>query len=193
MKNFRLLATSLLVALCAGFSSCGNDDIKDMSPTYEYKNPICEEYGIVDYKNIEGLTIFQGRQMNFSGLRNNKLWLASFSVEDKSVIINWTDELPFNRTRRIHSGYGEYTDVTIFKILLLQVIPFKQDFVALLEYDYSVIFFKTIPYFLNKEYKLKKFKLIHHRWICGMRTLLYAVNAVIHRVATLFILQKKDF
>lgn len=26
MKTFKLLATSLLIAVCAGFSSCGNDD-----------------------------------------------------------------------------------------------------------------------------------------------------------------------
>lgn len=103
------------------------------------------KYGITDYKNIELLSLFEHGnntiinlgQVNFSGLKDDKLWLASFNVEDKSPIINWTDELPFNRNRRIYKGYGEYEDVTIQQITLLQAMPFNQDFVASLSYSFG--------------------------------------------------------
>lgn len=32
MKTIRLLVTSLLVALCAGFSSCGDDELEAVQP-----------------------------------------------------------------------------------------------------------------------------------------------------------------
>ena len=85
-------------------------------------------------------------QANFSGLREEKLWLASFNVKDKSPIINWTDELPFNRNRRIYKGYGEYEDVTIQRITMAQTMYFNpKEFVASLryyfdkDYGYSVL------------------------------------------------------
>ena len=118
MKTFRLLATSLLVALGMGISSCGDDEL-EVSPPLNNVEQMCLEYGIADYQNIELLSLFKHGdntainigQANFSGLRDNKLWLASFNIEDKSPIINWTDESPFNRNRRIYKGYGEYEDV----------------------------------------------------------------------------------
>ena len=148
MRTIRLLAASLLVALCAGFSSCGDDELEVTPPEYNVDEPLidkCLKYGITDYKNIELLSLFEHGnntiinlgQVNFSGLKDDKLWLASFNVEDKSPIINWTDELPFNRNRRIYKGYGEYEDVTIQQITLLQAMPFNQDFVASLSYSFG--------------------------------------------------------
>ena len=32
MKTFRLLTASLLIAVCAGFSSCGDDELDDFQP-----------------------------------------------------------------------------------------------------------------------------------------------------------------
>jgi len=145
MRTFRLLATSLLlVALSMGISSCGDDELISQ-PTESYPaggeplDATCKEYGISDYEDIELLNYYKSglEQANFSGLRDNKLWLASFNVEDKSPIINWTDELPFNRNRRIYKGYGEYEDVTIQQIALLKTIPFNQNFVASLSYSFG--------------------------------------------------------
>ena len=99
-------------------------------------------------------------QANFSGLREDKLWLASFNVKDKSPIINWTDELPFNRNHRIYKGYGEYEDVTIQQITLLQTIPFNQNFVASLsysfgkDYHYNALLFKQSSQ--TKEVQVKR-------------------------------------
>lgn len=148
MKSIRLLATSLLVALGMGVSSCGDDELEVTPPEYNVDEPLidkCLKYGITDYKNIELLSLFEHGdntiinlgQANFSGLKDDKLWLASFNVEDKSSIINWTDELPFNRNRRIYKGYGEYEDVTIQQITMLQAIPFNQNFVASLSYNFG--------------------------------------------------------
>ena len=145
MRTFRLLATSLLlVALSMGISSCGDDELISQ-PTESYPaggeplDATCKEYGISDYEDIELLNYYKSglEQANFSGLRDNKLWLASFNVEDKSPIINWTDELPFNRNRRIYKGYGEYEDVTIQQIALLKTIPFNQNFVVSLRYSFG--------------------------------------------------------
>ena len=142
MKAFNLLATSLLVALGMGVSSCGDDELEVSTIYPEGGEPldiICKEYGISDYKDIELLDYYKNGlgQANFSGLKDSKLWLAAFNAEDKSPIINWTDELPFNRNRRIYKGYGEYEDVTIQQIALLQTIPFNQNFVASLSYNFG--------------------------------------------------------
>lgn len=142
MKAFNLLATSLLVALGMGVSSCGDDELEVSTIYPEGGEPLditCKEYGISDYKDIELLDYYKNGlgQANFSGLKDSKLWLAAFNAEDKSPIINWTDELPFNRNRRIYKGYGEYEDVTIQQIALLQTIPFNQNFVASLSYNFG--------------------------------------------------------
>lgn len=166
MRTIKLLAVSLLVALGMGFSSCGDDEL-EVYPPLNNVEQMCLEYGITDYQNIELLSLFKHGdntainigQANFSGLRDNKLWLASFNIEDKSPIINWTDELPFNRNRRIYKGYGEYEDVTIQQITLLQAMPFNQDFVASLnysfgkDYSYHALLFKQSSQ--TKEIQLK--------------------------------------
>lgn len=80
MRTIRLLAASLLVALCAGFSSCGDDELEVTPPEYNVDEPLidkCLKYGITDYKNIELLSLFEHGnntiinlgQVNFSGLR----------------------------------------------------------------------------------------------------------------------------
>lgn len=166
MKSIRLLAASLLVALSMGISSCSEE--LDSQPMESYPaggeplDATCKEYGISDYEDIELLNYYKSglEQANFSGLRDNKLWLASFNVEDKSPIINWTDELPFNRNRRIYKGYGEYEDVTIQQIALLKTIPFNQNFVASLsysfgkDYHYNALLFKQSSQ--TKEVQVKR-------------------------------------
>lgn len=156
MRTIRLLAASLLVALSMGVISCSEE--LDSQPTEFYPadgseplDVVCKEYGISDYEDIELLNYYKNglEQANFSGLREDKLWLASFNVKDKSSIINWTDELPFNRSRRIYKGYGEYEDVSIQQITMLQTLSFNpSEFVASLsysfgkDYGYHALFFR---------------------------------------------------
>ena len=144
MKAFKLLVTLLLVALSMGVSSCSEElDNQPMVSYPEGDEPldiVCKEYGISDYEDIELFYYYKNGsvQANFSGLRDSKLWLAAFNVEDKSPIINWTDELPFNRNRRIYKGYGEYEDVTIQQIIMLQSMYFNpSEFVVSLRYSFG--------------------------------------------------------
>lgn len=166
MRTIRLLAASLLVVLSMGVISCSEE--LDSQPMESYPadgEPLdvtCKEYGISDYEDIELLNYYKNglEQANFSGLREDKLWLASFNIKDKSPIINWTDELPFNRNHRIYKGYGEYEDVTIQQITLLQTIPFNQNFVASLsysfgkDYHYNALLFKQSSQ--TKEVQVKR-------------------------------------
>ena len=81
MRTIRLLATSLLVALSMGVSSCGDDELEVNPPTTSGGETslelICKEYGITDYKDIDLLnyfihannTIINKEQANFTGLR----------------------------------------------------------------------------------------------------------------------------
>lgn len=81
MRTIRLLATSLLVALSMGASSCGDDELEVNPPTTSGGETslelICKEYGITDYKDIDLLnyfihannTIINKEQANFTGLR----------------------------------------------------------------------------------------------------------------------------
>lgn len=93
MRTFRLLATSLLVALSMGVSSCSEElDSQPMESYPEGGEPldvVCEEYGISDYEDIELLSYYKNNleQANFSGLREEKLWLASFNVKISRLLL----------------------------------------------------------------------------------------------------------
>ena len=88
MRTIRLLATSLLVALSMGASSCGDDELEVNPPTTSGGETslelICKEYGITDYKDIDLLnyfihannTIINKEQANFTGLKDNHLWVC---------------------------------------------------------------------------------------------------------------------
>ena len=141
MKTFRLLATSLLVALSMGVSSCGDDEL-EVSTIYpegsESLDVVCKEYGISDYEDIELLDYYKNssvKQANFIGLKNKQLWVSSFNAEDKSKIIEWTDNKEFDRIRRVYKGYGEYEEFTIQGISLFQIIPIDNNFAASLTYS----------------------------------------------------------
>ena len=67
MKAFKLLVTSLLVALCAGFNSCGEDELASAPTTsigsetiYDKTDKLFAEY-IKDYSNIKCRFSFQGK------------------------------------------------------------------------------------------------------------------------------------
>ena len=141
MKAFRLLATSLLVALSMGFTSCGNDELEVSTIYPEGSEPldvVCKEYGIDDYKNIELLDYYKNtlvEQANFIGLKNNQLWISAFNSKDKSKIIEWTDNKEFDRIRRVYKGYGEYEEFAIQGISLFQIIPIDNNFAASLTYS----------------------------------------------------------
>lgn len=156
MKTLRLLAISLWIALCTGFYSCEKDLDKEI-----YSNggvdEIFTQYGITDYKDIEmrsclGLNDYEGLafkgQVNFAGLRNNHLWIASFDKNTKQKLVEWTDNKEFNRARKVNMGYGEFKDITISSIMLCQTYSQSNSFVAVLRlsdtnYNENLHIFKT--------------------------------------------------
>lgn len=117
MRTIKLLATSLLVAVCAGLSSCGGDDF-DSAPmeTLPSEPSILEkmdkaftEY-IGDYSNIT-CRYYQELESSilFAGLKNQRLWFAEYEkTEAKRIKLEWTDIEKTDTIQQLYKGYGEY-------------------------------------------------------------------------------------
>lgn len=96
MKTFRLLATSLLVALGMGISSCGDDDL-DVTPVppinniedeYTKIDKMFDEY-IGDYSNITCRFCQAGESsILFTGLKNNIYGLLNMERQLKESDLN---------------------------------------------------------------------------------------------------------
>lgn len=126
MKIFRLLAASLLVAVCAGFSSCGDDELEkepvinfdpngnngssDLEKTYsqyidDYENMTCKRF------NDNGDTI------EFTGLTaKGYLMINLFQKATKTKVFDWADNVKTDTIYKVYKGYGEYEEVTIKSI-----------------------------------------------------------------------------
>ena len=121
MKNIRLLATSLLVALSMGVSSCGDDEL-DREPIsiptepsiFEKMDKAFAEY-IGDYSNITCKWYLEGESsILFTGLKNQHLWFAEYEkTESKGVKREWTDIEKTDTILNIYKGYGEYETVKL--------------------------------------------------------------------------------
>ncbi len=128
MRTIRLLATSLLVAVCAGLSSCGNDELEVNSPTTSGGETslelICKEYGITDYKDIDLFnysihadnTVINKEQANFTGLKDNHLWVATYHNSTKGKLAEGTCSSEFQLSRKVFIEFEGYKDMTISKI-----------------------------------------------------------------------------
>ena len=98
MKNIRLLATSLLVALSMGVSSCG---VEKMDKAFA-------EY-IGDYSNITCRYYQEGESsILFAGLNNQRLWFSEYDVANKQLNTEWTDIEKTDTIQQLYKGYGEY-------------------------------------------------------------------------------------
>lgn len=142
MTTNKLLAISLMIVLCTGFYSCDGDRLTismgetdtDTDTDKEFAN-----YGITDFKDVEMRSCsgveehYIWGQANFAGLRKNHLWIASFDRESKQKLAEWTDTKEFQKTRRVNLGYGEYKDITIYKLTLHQTYSKANSFVAVIE------------------------------------------------------------
>ncbi len=115
MKAFRLLATSLLVALSMGVSSCG-DDTLDREPIsiptepsiLEKMDKAFAEY-IGDYSNITCRYYQEGESsILFAGLNNQRLWFSEYDVANKQLNTEWTDIEKTDTIQQLYKGYGEY-------------------------------------------------------------------------------------
>ena len=120
MKNIRLLATSLLVAVCAGFSSCGDDEL-DIKPI-ENHNPsesskidkLFDEYVGGNHRiTCRGYAEFESTIL-FTGLNAKHLWFALYEkTETKGIKFEWIDKEETDTIQVIHKGYGEYDTIRV--------------------------------------------------------------------------------
>lgn len=148
MKSIRLLAASLLVAVCAGFSSCGDDELEkepvinldpngnngssDLEKTYsqyinDYENMTCKSF--VQYNNDT---------IAFTGITSKGyLMIDLFQKSSETKVFEWVDNTKTDTIYKVHKGYGEYEEVKVHSIEL----PFIQfhteqskDFIAMLHF-----------------------------------------------------------
>lgn len=127
MKTFRLLATSLLVALSMGFTSCGDDEL-DVTPAPPINNiedestqrdKMFDEY-IGDYSNITCRFCQAGESsILFTGLKNKHLWFAEYETATRGIKFEWTDIEETDTIQKVYKGYGEYETIKLDNIFPL--------------------------------------------------------------------------
>lgn len=147
MKIFRLLAASLLIAVCAGFSSCGDDELEEFQTEIMSTNgDSFSTYGL-NFRDYECYGSFHWENINhFSGLKNNHLWISSYDRTTKEKLWEWTDSRTFDKKRTVHVGYGEYKDIEISRITTYGACAKNNIFVASVGYsgepygEYNILF-----------------------------------------------------
>lgn len=147
MRTIRLLAASLLVALCAGFSSCGDDELErepvinfdpngnngssDLEKTYsqyidDYENMTCKRF------NDNGDTI------EFAGITaKGYLMINLFQKATKAKVFDWVDNVKTDTIYKVYKGYGEYEEVTVKSIGLSHdksYIKSNKEFITLVDF-----------------------------------------------------------
>ena len=150
MKIFRLLTALLLIAVCAGFSSCGDDELEELQMEEMYTDgDSFSTYGL-NIKDYECRGSYHWGNINhFSGLKNNHLWISSYDRTTKEKLWEWTDSRTFDRKRTVHVGYGEYKDIEISSITTYGACAKNNIFVASVGYsgesygEYNILF-KTV-------------------------------------------------
>ena len=126
MRRFRLLAASLLVTLCTGFSSCGDDEfvghpIRVEGWTEEY----LANYGIVP-NAYEFFHCQYTRDWNFVALgllSDQHLWMGVFDTLTYRQIYEIRDEEITEKKISKYVGYGEYEDLYLSEILPSGLAP----------------------------------------------------------------------
>lgn len=147
MKTLRLLTTSLLIAVCAGFSSCGDEELEEFQLDEMYSTgDSFSTYGL-NIKDYECRGSFYFENINhFSGLKNNHLWISSYDRTTKEKLWEWTDSRTFDKKRTVHVGYGEYKDIEISSITTYGACAKNNIFVASVGYggesygEYNILF-----------------------------------------------------
>lgn len=117
MKTFRLLTASLLIAVCAGLGSCGDDKLDDFQLEVMFPNgDSFSTYGLNlrDYECYG--SYYWGNINHFSGLKNNHLWISSYDRTTKEKLWEWTDNRTFDKKQFM-------LDMENIRILKYQALP----------------------------------------------------------------------
>lgn len=142
MRTIRLLATSLLVAVCAGLSSCGGDEFTEEPLTPIPTNPTLEDiYSkyINDYENITCKRFNDnGDTIEFTGITaKGYLMINLFQEATKTKVFDWVDNVKTDTIYKVYKGYGEYEEVTVKSIGLSHnksYIKSNKDFITLVDF-----------------------------------------------------------
>lgn len=124
---------------------------------------ICKEYGITDYKDIDLLNYFihanntiinKEQGANFTGLKDNHLWVATYHNSTKEKLAEGTCSSEFQHSCKVFKEFEGYKDMNTFKItpmwnyiinpsqfITIFAYNFKEDAAASL---YSTLFFITM-------------------------------------------------
>lgn len=143
MKIFRLLAASLLVAVCTGFSSCGDDEL-EREPVINFDpngSDLEKKYSqyIDDYENMTCKRFEdKGDTIEFTGITSKGyLMINLFQYATKTKVFEWVDNVKIDTIYQIYKGYGEYEEVRVKSIGLSNGkyhLKSNKDFVTLLDF-----------------------------------------------------------
>ena len=142
MKN----AIYLLLIFTLTFVNCSKEEIpnieidepKDTTPDepidllelfYETKT---FGFRVKDTTKLDLISLFRiDEDISFlTGRRDENLWIAKFNNESKEQLFEFIDSEKLNINQNIYVGYGEYRDITISKIQLIQHIE-KDDHIII--------------------------------------------------------------
>ena len=122
MKIFRLLAASLLVAVCTGFSSCGDVEL-EREPVINFDpngSDLEKKYSqyIDDYENMTCKRFEdKGDTIEFTGITSKGyLMINLFQYATKTKVFEWVDNVKIDTIYQIYKGYGEYEEVRVKSI-----------------------------------------------------------------------------
>ena len=134
MKTFRLLAASLLIAVCAGFSSCSEELEEHQTEVMFIDGDSFSTYGL-NFRDYECYGSFHWGNINHFSGQNNRLWISSYDRTTKEKLWEWTDNRTFDKKRTVHVGYGEYKDIEISSITAYGTCAKNNIFVASVSYN----------------------------------------------------------
>lgn len=148
MKIFRLLAASLLAAVCAGFSSCGGDELESV-PTEIFDptggNELEKIYSkyIDNYEDItcKSFVKYNNDTIAFTGITpKGYLMIDLFRNSSETKVFEWIDNTKTDTIYNVHKGYGEYEEVRIRSIepsFIKFHTEYGKDFIAMLHLNGS--------------------------------------------------------
>lgn len=171
-KQFIFLFFVLFAIVITG---CGKDDEKETTyqTVYTGGNP----FDYIDYYlsdvNSVGMSIQNNNTVNYTGLKNNHLYLRSVKIDTLydyrkwETIIEWEDTEVTTREQKKYIGYGNYETFFINKIYPYVVNTNNGNFSAIIRLEQDLT---TRPraMFIFKDYQLVKKRIINNLSLTGI-------------------------
>lgn len=171
-KQFIFLFFVLFAIVITG---CGKDDEKETA--YETVDTGGNPFDYIDYYlsdvNSVGMSFQNNNTVNYTGLKNNHLYLRSVKIDTLydyrkwETIIEWEDTEVTTREQKKYIGYGNYETFFINKIYPYVVNTNNGNFSAIiiLEEDLTT---RSRAMFIFKDYQLVKKRIINNLFLTGI-------------------------